>query len=111
MPLCEIPARIAIFRRHPGMALAGAYVAYFSARMPGPSSPKPRKGQAPPGLSREEFGRRFQRMFFDPAFTPQREALHRAEDTAWDGYSKARKSPITRKAGPGFADPNYDLSV
>jgi hypothetical protein len=30
---------------------------------------------------------------------------------AWDGYCKARKSPITRKAGNEFADPGYDLSV
>ena len=30
---------------------------------------------------------------------------------AWDGYHNARKSPVTRKAGPEFADPHYDLSV
>src|SRR6185437_11984778 len=30
---------------------------------------------------------------------------------AWDAYSNSRKSPQTRKAGSGFADPNYDLSV
>src|SRR4029079_10605359 len=58
-----------------------------------------------------EFGQRFQRMFFDPAFGPQREALQRVEAIAWEGYSKARKSPITRKAAAGFSDPDYDLSV
>jgi len=78
---------------------------------PPPAPPKTRTGQAPAGLSRDEFGRRFQRMFFDPAFGPQREALQRVEAIAWEGYSKARKSPITRKAGAGFADPEYELSV
>ena len=32
-------------------------------------------------------------------------------DAAWDAYSHSRKSPVTRKAGPGFADPDYDISV
>jgi len=32
-------------------------------------------------------------------------------EIAWDGYREARKSPITRKAGAEFADPNYDMSV
>jgi len=26
-------------------------------------------------------------------------------------YSNSRKSPVTRKAGPDFADPDYDLAV
>jgi multimeric flavodoxin WrbA len=30
---------------------------------------------------------------------------------AWDGYNHHRKAPLTRKAGPDFADPNYDLAV
>jgi multimeric flavodoxin WrbA len=30
---------------------------------------------------------------------------------AWDAYSHSRKAPVTRKAGPGFADPDYELSV
>lgn len=32
-------------------------------------------------------------------------------EAAWDAYSHSRKSPITRKAGPGFADPDYEISV
>ncbi len=32
-------------------------------------------------------------------------------DAAWDSYAHERKSPHTRKAGKGFADPDYDLSV
>ena len=30
---------------------------------------------------------------------------------AWDAYKNERKSPYTRKAGPGYHDPDYDLSV
>ena len=71
----------------------------------------PRKGQAPPPLSREEFGERFRRNFFDPAFAGEREAIARLEAIAWDGYDKDRKAPLTAKAGAGFADPDYDLSV
>jgi multimeric flavodoxin WrbA len=70
-----------------------------------------RKGQAPPGHARDEFRARFRARFFDPAFRAEDEAIGRLEEIAWEGYSKARKSPVTRKAGPGFADPGQDLSV
>src|SRR5512141_2593136 len=73
--------------------------------------PKPRTGQAPPPLSREAFGERFRRSFYDPAFEVERDAIARLEAIAWDGYEKDRKAPRTAKAGPGFADPDYDLSV
>lgn len=70
-----------------------------------------RKGQAPGHLDREEFGRRFRQSFDDPAFAAEHEALQRIEIVAWDAYDKSRKAPRTQKAGPGFADPDYDLSV
>ncbi len=73
--------------------------------------PKPRTGQAPPPLSREEFGKRFRRSFYDPAFQPEHDAIARLEAIAWDGYEKDRKAPLTVKAGKEFADPDYDLSV
>ena len=49
--------------------------------------------------------------FMDPAFKPEAQALDRLEDIAWDAYIEGRKAPVTRKAGPGYADPDYDLSV
>lgn len=70
-----------------------------------------RKGQWPGWLSREEFGMRFRAEFFDPAFDTVREAIAQLEEIAWNGYRAGRKSPVTRKAGPGFADPEYELSV
>jgi multimeric flavodoxin WrbA len=74
-----------------------------------PPTPKVRKGQANFPLPREEFARRFAAHFHDPKF--DKLDIMRLEPTAWDGYEKARKSPVTRKAGQGFKDPEYDLSV
>jgi multimeric flavodoxin WrbA len=39
------------------------------------------------------------------------DALARIEQIAWQAYDEGRKAPVTRKAGAGFADPDYDLSV
>lgn len=47
----------------------------------------------------------------DPAFRAEDEAISRVEAIAWDAYQQGRKAPATRKAGPGHADPDYDLSV
>ena len=70
-----------------------------------------RKGQAPAVLTRPEFHQRFIQSFTDPAFQVEDEAISKIEAVAWDAYQDSRKAPITRKAGPGFADPDYDLSV
>jgi len=47
----------------------------------------------------------------DPAFRAEDEAISRVEAIAWQAYEEGRKAPVTRKAGPGYADPDYDLSV
>jgi multimeric flavodoxin WrbA len=73
--------------------------------------PEVRKGQWGGLHTREEFRERFRARFFDPAFRPEDEAIARLEEIAWQGYTKGRKAPVTRKAGAGFADPDYDLSV
>ena len=70
-----------------------------------------RKGQYPGAMTRAAFSERFRARFYDPAFRGEDEAIARLEEIAWDGYCKARKAPVTRKAGPGFHDPDYDLSV
>ena len=46
----------------------------------------------------------------DPAFRAEDEAITRVEALAWDAYHEGRKAPLTDKAGPGYADPDYDLS-
>ena len=74
-------------------------------------SPDIRKGMPSPELSREQFDQRFRSRFFDPAFAPLAREIQALADVAWDAYSDDRKAPRTRKAGPGFSDPEYDLSV
>ncbi len=76
-----------------------------------PRIPEIRKGQAPPPTDRATFSARFSERFKDPAFDAEREALGRLEAIAWDGFHEGRKAPLTRKAGPGYADPDYDLSL
>jgi multimeric flavodoxin WrbA len=72
---------------------------------------KIRTGQAPAQLSRIQFHERFSQSFKDPLFAPEEAALARVEDVAWKAYKDSRKAPVTKKAGKGYADPEYDLSV
>jgi multimeric flavodoxin WrbA len=62
-------------------------------------------------LDQEEFRRRFLSQFKDQAFQSLSAELDRIASAAWEAYSHHRKSPRTRKAGPGFHDPDYDLAV
>jgi multimeric flavodoxin WrbA len=73
--------------------------------------PDIRKGMPSTELTREVFEQRFKSRFVDPAFAPLSRELQAIADAAWDAYADSRKAPHTRKAGPGFADPDYDLSV
>ena len=70
-----------------------------------------RKGMPPVKLSREQFEQRYKRQFVDPAFAPLGRELDAITAAAWDAYSHSRKAPLTRKAGAGFSDPDYDLAV
>lgn len=71
----------------------------------------PRKGMPDPQLSKSEFLRRFRAQFADPAFDSLSAELDRIGAVAWDAYAAGRKSPRTRRAGPQFEDPNYELSI
>ena len=72
---------------------------------------KIRIGQAPAQLERAEFGIRFRASFVDPAFRSEENSIARLEEIAWQGYAAGRKAPFTQKAGAGYADPDYDLSI
>lgn len=72
---------------------------------------KPRRGQFGDMLSREEFKQRFHGSFGHPSFSDVEAALAQVEEVAWDNYINEHKLARTEKAGPGFADPEYDLSV
>src|SRR3954470_22697917 len=70
-----------------------------------------RKGMPPVKLSRETFERRYRSRFIDPAFAPLQRELDAIVGAAWDAYSNSRKAPLTRKAGAGFSDPDYDIAI
>ena len=73
--------------------------------------PAPRKGMPTTKLSKAEFTQRYHAQFFDPAFDSLRSELDEICNVAWKNYHGSRKSPVTQKAGPGYANPAYDLSV
>jgi multimeric flavodoxin WrbA len=70
-----------------------------------------RKGMPDTKIGKDEFGRRFRAHFYDPAFEKAEAELAKIIDIAWDAYDDSRKAPRTHKAGPGYADSDYDLSV
>jgi multimeric flavodoxin WrbA len=70
-----------------------------------------RKGMPPVTLDEQEFKRRFLSRFYDPAFEPLTVELEKIANAAWDAYNNSRKSPRTVKAGPGFADADYDIAI
>jgi multimeric flavodoxin WrbA len=75
------------------------------------TAPEPREGMPDVQLDEAEFKRRFRSQYADPAFDAAAAELDRIADIAWDGYQNYRKSPRTRKAGPDFADPDFDLAL
>jgi multimeric flavodoxin WrbA len=74
-------------------------------------APEPRKGMPSPRLDEAGFKARFRSQFQDPAFAPIQGELEAVTQAAWDAYAHSRKSPHTQKAGPGYADPDYDLAT
>src|SRR5262245_36810949 len=70
-----------------------------------------RKGQGDVKLTRAEFERRLRERFYDPAFEKVDRQISEIVDTAWQVYDEYHKSPRKRKAGPGFADPEFELPI
>ena len=70
-----------------------------------------RKEMPPVKLERDEFTRRYRNQFADPAFEPLQVEVQKITDAAWDAYANSRKSPHSRRAGEGYADPDYELST
>jgi multimeric flavodoxin WrbA len=74
-------------------------------------APTIRKGQGDVKLTREEFERRLKERFYDPAFDAIAPEIARVVDVAWGSYDEYRKSPRMNKAGPGFANPDFELPI
>lgn len=62
-------------------------------------------------MDRALFDARFHARFADPRFDAERAAIERLGAIAWRNHEDGRKAPQTQAAGPGFADPDYALSV
>lgn len=77
----------------------------------GESAPAPRKGMPSPRLQEAEFKRRYREQFIDPTFEAATAEIDTIAEIAWKAYADSRKSPRTRNAGAGFADPSYELSL
>lgn len=75
------------------------------------AAPDVRKEMPPVKLSRAEFEKRYRSRFVDPAFAPLQRELDAIIAAAWDAYSQSRKAPLTRRAGEGFADPEYEIAI
>lgn len=75
------------------------------------ATPAPRTGQGSGKLDRETFGQRFRQSFADPHFENAANHIAALEEIAWQNYQEGRKAPITRKAGAGYADPDYEIAV
>jgi multimeric flavodoxin WrbA len=73
--------------------------------------PKVRTGQGEVKLSREEFTRRLSERFYDPLFDGVKTEIDQVIEVAWKAYDEYHKSPRTRKAGPEFQDPDFDLPI
>lgn len=75
------------------------------------SKAKIRKGMPSVALTKAEFAEKFKALFYDPIFAAKSREIEALLPEAWTSYHDYHKSPRTRKAGKGFADPSYDLSV
>jgi multimeric flavodoxin WrbA len=76
-----------------------------------PDAPKPRKEMPSVKLDEAEFKRRLLAQYVDPVFDTLHDDLNRVASAAWNAYIESRKSPRFRKAGPGYADPDYELGL
>jgi len=70
-----------------------------------------RRGQPDVQLGHDAFRARYREAFSDPAFAVEDSALERLVEVAWGAYIEGRKAPHTRKAGVGYADPDYEMSL
>jgi multimeric flavodoxin WrbA len=92
-------------------AMAPRALGTWYVHMQNPPQPQVRTGQEGVPVSKDEFARRFRALFLDPAFRPHDAVITQLLEAAWNGHLKARKSPVTRRAGDEYADPDYELSV
>jgi hypothetical protein len=72
---------------------------------------KVRKGMLSVQLIKNEFAKRKRERFYDPDFDKLTPAIDKIIATAWRTYDEYHKSPRARRAGGGFADPDFKLPI
>lgn len=70
-----------------------------------------RKGMPDVHLTREQFEARFRDLVYDPAFEGAEAEIAGVINVAWKSYDDYRKSPRKRRAGDGFAKPDFELPI
>jgi multimeric flavodoxin WrbA len=73
--------------------------------------PRVRKGMPSVQLAKEDFFKRVKERFYDPTFAAVMPEMEKIIDVAWKNYTEYHKSPLTRKAGRGFSDPEFSLPI
>lgn len=82
-----------------------------STTKPTRAAPVPRTGQGGGHLDRATFGQRFRQSFADSRFDQASAQIAQLEEIAWQNYQDGRKAPVTRAAGAGYTDPDYEIAV
>lgn len=72
---------------------------------------RPRKSNTEWKISEQAFKQRYLELFYDPYFDPHRDQVNTFAEIAWKAYLEGRKSPRTKKAGKGFKEPEFELSL
>ena len=75
------------------------------------TNPRVVKGMASVQLAHDEFVRRFRERYYDPTFDQRDATIEALAEVEWRNYDEYHKSPRTRPAGKGFADPKFELAV
>ena len=93
--------------RHSKLSLVYVFTHATFVRM----SYKPRLDSHPIKITEAEFKTRFLKRFKDPLYDKHRLIINELATIGWQAHQDHHKAPFTRKAGPEFKDPTYDLSV
>src|SRR5262245_29232660 len=72
---------------------------------------KVRRGMPSVQITKDEFSKRVRERFYDPEFDGVKGAIDQIIAVAWKAYDEYHKSPRTRRAGAGFADPDFHLPI
>jgi multimeric flavodoxin WrbA len=70
-----------------------------------------RRSEAVAKIDEAEFQKRFFERFEGSEFDGMQKELQSLCAIAYDNYKKGKKAPNTQKAGPGYADPSYELNA